>query len=237
MKAIVTGHSRGLGAALVRALAARGIPVLGLARSHAEGMGALVHQVKLDLSDSAALAAWLTGPQLNAFCDDQETLLINNAGMVQPVGPAHSQDLAGIGAAVALNVTAPLMLAAAVARLAGRKRIVHISSGAARAPYAGWAIYCATKAALDHHARAAALDETPGLRICSLAPGIIDTAMQAAIRATPDALFPARDKFVALHRDGELRDPARCAAELLDYVFSEHFGAHPVEDLRHLTQV
>lgn len=231
MKAIVTGHTRGLGAALAQALAARGVAVLGLARGHADVAG--IAQVRLDLADSAALAAWLKSAELTDFFAGADTaLLFNNAGVVEPIGPSQSQDFAAIGAAVALNVAAPLMLAAAVARLPGAKRIVHISSGAGRAPYAGWNIYCATKAALDHHARATAADGTPGLRICSLAPGIIDTAMQAAIRATPDQLFPMKDKFVDLHRNGELADPADCARHLIDYALSDDFGRNPVQDLR-----
>lgn len=234
MKAIVTGHSKGLGAAIARELAARGIAVLGIARGRADDLGPLVCQARLDLSDSVALAAWLDGPALRDFVGDEAVLLINNAGVVEPIGASEQQDVAAIGMAVALNVAAPLMLAAAVARMAGDKRIVHISSGAARTAYAGWNIYCATKAALDHHARAAALDGTPGLRVCSLAPGIIDTAMQAAIRATPDALFPARDRFVALHREGQLSDPAVCAAQLVDHVLSERFGRDAVADLRDL---
>lgn len=235
MKAILTGHSKGLGAALAHELAGRGIPVLGLARGELPAAGPLVRQVRLDLADSAALAAWLAGPELGAFVDgDAQTLLINNAGVVEPIGPSERQDPAAVARAVALNVAAPLMLTAALARLPGDKRVVHISSGAGRSPYAGWNIYCATKAALDHHARAAALDGTPGLTICSLAPGIIDTPMQATIRATDDALFPMKERFIELHRDGALTDPAACAAQLVEFVLGARFGREPVADLRSL---
>jgi NAD(P)-dependent dehydrogenase (short-subunit alcohol dehydrogenase family) len=235
MKAIVTGHSKGLGAALARELAGRGIEVLGVARGRLDD-GAL-QQVALDLGESAALAAWLAGPELAAFVGvEQRILLINNAGVVEPIGPSERQDPAAIALAVALNVAAPLMLTAAVARLAGEKRVVHVSSGAARSPYAGWNIYCATKAALDHHARAAALDGTPGLAICSLAPGIIDTPMQATIRATSGELFPMKERFVELHRDGALATPAQCAVQLVDYVLSDRFGREPVADLRSVAQ-
>lgn len=235
MKAIVTGHSKGLGAALARELARRDIPVLGLARGALDVADPRITELALDLADSAALAAWLAGPGLSEFVGgDRNTLLINNAGVVEPIGPSEQQDPAAVARAVALNVAAPLMLTAALARLAGDKRIVHISSGAGSAPYAGWNVYCATKAALDHHARAAALDGTPGMSICSLAPGIIDTGMQAIIRATPDALFPLKERFVALHRDGDLAAPDDCARQLIAYVLGEAFGKAPVADLRNL---
>ncbi len=239
MKAIVSGHTKGLGAALAEELARRGIAVLGLARGGAPALAArypaLIDEVALDLADNAALARWLEGPALTDFFrGSRVALLFNNAGTVQPIGALPHQDVAAVGQAIALNVGAPLMLAAALARLAGERRIVHVSSGAGRAAYAGWSVYCATKAALDQHARAVALDAQPGLRICSLAPGVVDTPMQAEIRHSSSDLFPARQRFIDLQRDGELTAPAQCAVHLVDYALSERFGANPVEDVRSL---
>ena len=71
------------------------------------------------------------------------------------------------------------------------RRILHVSSGAGRKPYAGWSIYCATKAAIDQHARCVALDRTPHLLISSVAPGVIDTEMQAEIRSSTSKLSPS----------------------------------------------
>jgi NADP-dependent 3-hydroxy acid dehydrogenase YdfG len=237
MRAILTGHTHGLGEALATTLRARGIPVLGIARGRSpqpddDGLT----QVALDLADAAALARWLAGDALARFVAAADrVLLINNAGTLGPVAPAGRQGAAAIARAVALNVAAPLALTDAVIAAtahAAERRIVHISSGAARTPYAGWSIYCATKAALDQHARAVALDAPAGTRIVSLAPGVIDTAMQAQIRATPLADFPNRARFEALQRDGALLTPADCARRLIDYLLSTHFGAEPVADLR-----
>jgi benzil reductase ((S)-benzoin forming) len=241
MKAILTGHTRGLGAAIAENLLGRGIPVLGVAR----GMNAelaqrfpALEQVALDLADADALAHWLEGAQLKRFLAAcKSALLINNAGVVQPVGPLPAQELAAIARAVSLNVTAPLLLASAVASASppeAEKRMLHVSSGAARSAYPGWSIYCATKAALDHHARAVALDATPKLRICSLAPGVIDTDMQAEIRKTPLERFPIRERFEALKREGSLSEPKECAARLVDYLLSAGFGQAAVADLRDL---
>jgi benzil reductase ((S)-benzoin forming) len=239
-KAILTGHTKGLGAALAAELMGRGIAVLGLARGSAADLAArfpqALVQVELDLADSAALAAWLAGGALTDWIAGAESvLLINNAGTVQPVGPLASQDPAAIARAVALNVAAPMMLASAVAAARGLRtetRIVHVSSGAGRSPYPGWSVYCATKAALDQHARAVALDQDVNLRICSLAPGVVDTGMQAEIRATPLERFPLRQRFDELKRAGELADPAQCARQFVDFVLDQHFGKSPIEDLR-----
>ncbi len=240
IKAILTGHTKGLGAAIASDLLGRGIPVLGLARGSAPELAArypqALAQVGLDLSDSAALAAWLAGGALKAWLADCGTvLLINNSGTVQPVGPLALQDPAAIARAVALNVAAPMMLASAVTAARALRvecRILHVSSGAGRSAYPGWSVYCATKAALDQHARAAALDHNVNLRICSLAPGVIDTGMQAEIRATSLELFPLRQKFDELKRAGELADPAQSAHRLVDHLLGNQFGKTPVDDLR-----
>jgi benzil reductase ((S)-benzoin forming) len=242
MRAILTGHSRGLGAALAAELLSRGIDVLGISRvknaALPQRFPAALTQVELDLSDPALTATWTAGDTLQRFLSGSDTtLLINNAGMVQPVGPLASQDTLSISRAVSLNVAAPMMLAAAftaAAAQSGDKRILHVSSGAGRNPYPGWSVYCATKAALDHHARAVASDQTSGVRICSLAPGVVDTDMQAEIRASALDRFPLRERFEALKRDGGLASPEACAQNLIDYLLSERFGESPVTDLREL---
>lgn len=239
IKAIVTGHTKGLGAAMARELLNRQIPVFGLARGSADDLAGrfagTCTQVEIDLGDVQSLNHWLGGPALKDYladCDD--ALLINNAGVVQPVGPLHGQDHAAVGMAVSLNVAAPMMLAAAVARIMQGKqcRILHVSSGAGSSAYPGWSVYCATKAALDHHARAVALDGAAGVRICSLAPGVIDTGMQAEIRQTPVERFPMRERFVQLKQEGALVAPEVAARGVVGYLLGEGFGRKAVDDLR-----
>ena len=106
VKAVLTGHSRGLGAAIAAELAGRGIPVLALARQQGAATQG-VTQVALDLSDTAALCAWLAGGTLKSYLADADTaLLINNAGMLQPVGPLTGHDPAEIARAIGLNANA-----------------------------------------------------------------------------------------------------------------------------------
>ena len=234
MKAIVTGHTKGLGAAIAAELVKRGIPVLGLARSRSGAASPLLTEREVDLSDCAALAAFLQGDTLgNWLRDEGATLLVNNAGVVSPVGPLAEQDPLAVLRAATLNVAAPLALAASVVRASrGERRILHVSSGAGRNAYPGWSVYCATKAALDRHAEAVLLDGDTSVRCCSLAPGVIDTGMQAEIRATPEANFPMKERFVQMKQEGALASPADCAARLVDFLLAPGFGTQAVADLR-----
>ncbi|HIV71125.1 MAG TPA: SDR family oxidoreductase [Candidatus Aquabacterium excrementipullorum] len=241
-QAIVTGHSRGLGEAIAADLLGRGIAVLGLSRATNEALAGrypgLLQQTALDLADTAHLQAWLQAGTLARFTEGAErVLLVNNAGVVQPMGAAGILDAAQLAQAVALSVTAPLLLANALVASTDDKvqrRVLHVSSGAARKPYAGWSVYCATKAALDMHARASQLDEVPGLLISSVAPGVIDTEMQSDIRAASEDDFPLRARFEALKREGQLESPVEVAHKLVDHLLSPAFGVEAVVDLREL---
>lgn len=246
-KVILTGHSQGLGAALAAALLTRGDQVLALSRSGnpelAKAFGANLAEHSIDLSDMGALSDWLAGDGISRFLDGAKTaVLINNAGVVSPIGPPGRQGAAQISQAVALNVAAPLMLSDALLQVTDprgesggpERRIMHISSGAARSAYSGWSIYCATKAALDHHARSVVEDNIAALRIESLAPGVIDTQMQAQIRSTGVDRFPARERFEAMKREGALASAEASAAIIAAHLFSDQFGRVTTTDVRQL---
>ena len=238
--AVVTGHSQGLGAAIAAELLSRNVHVLGLARRGnadlSKRFGGLLSEVRLDLADSAKLVEWLQSDALGRFLGGFPlAVLVNNAGMLQPIGPLETQDVTLVSRAVAVNVAAALMMSAAFVTASGNasdRRILHISSGAARNAYAGWSVYCATKAALDHHARAVALDRTPGLRISSVAPGVIDTEMQAEVRASTDEKFPDRERFVTMKREGTLRRPDEAGRDVVTYLLSDRFGSEPATEVR-----
>ncbi len=240
MKAIVTGHSRGLGEGIVKALLARGVEVMGIARHGNPALAGQLQEVALDLADATAVQAWLAGGELQAFLTGApQALLVNNAGLVTPVGAPGKLGAQHIAQAVAVNVTAALVLTdafVAVTQDCPDRRVLHVSSGAGRSPYSGWSTYCATKAALDMHAQAVALDAVANLRIGSVAPGVIDTAMQAAIRGTDKSDFPNLERFVALKQEGALDDAGDAGARLAAYAMGKSFGTEPVTDLRTLAR-
>jgi benzil reductase ((S)-benzoin forming) len=236
---IVTGASRGLGRALAEQLAAAGHEVLGLSRQ-APPAPAGIEQWPCDLSQplpvAERMAAWLAGKDGSAYASIN---LINNAALLATPAPLVSSDLATLSAAVRVGLEAPLVLSAAFLQATrtwpGQRRIVHISSGLGRRAMASSAAYCAVKAGLDHLARAQALEEAlqaNGAKVCSLAPGVIDTDMQAQLRSAPAEGFPDRSMFVALQSKGQLDSPPEAAAKVIAYMLRPSFGSNPVGDVR-----
>lgn len=244
---IVTGSSRGLGAALAEQLLAPGATVLGIARrrhptleAQAAGVGATALQWEHDLADSAPAAdrlqAWLRGIDPAGL---QRADLINNAGVIGHVGPVDGSGSAELAQALRVGLESALLLSAAFLRgTAGwrvPRRILFISSGLGRRAMAGSAVYCAAKAGMDHLARAMALDEAwrpDGARVVSLAPGVIDTDMQVELRSAEPAGFPDRERFVQLKTQGQLASPTEAAARVLRFLERQDFGAEPVTDVR-----
>ncbi|WP_144633553.1 SDR family oxidoreductase [Bordetella genomosp. 13] len=244
--AILTGASRGLGAALARGLARPGVRLITLARrddaelaEHARAQGAQLEQIKVDLSDLGAAQSAADRIADALPRDARRYLLINNAGTVQPVAScAELDDPAAITAAFNLNVSAVMLLTArfvqAVQGLqAADRRVLNISSGAGRNPTAGWGVYCATKAALDMYTRVLKQEQGEGgVRAVSLAPGIVDTDMQEAIRGSDPASFPNLAKFQEFKTAGQLAAPADVAARILAYLDRDDFGTTDIDDIR-----
>lgn len=237
--AIVTGHSQGLGNEIARSLLAKDVHVLGISRGSAPTLNqqfpGQFQEVSLNFACADEVSQWLGSGAMETFFSGCNTaILVNNAGVVKPIGAPGTLGNDVVAQAVQVNVTVPLMFAnqfvLATADLTDR-RLAHISSGAGHTPYAGWSTYCATKAALDMHARAVALDNIAGLSVVSMAPGIIDTAMQATIRETEPGQFPKRDQFRQLKEEGHLASPEQVGGKLADYCLSENFGTEPVDDI------
>jgi len=246
---IITGASRGLGAALTEALIdpehrlicmARSKAPLDALRKRAKASNCDLTPLSVDLSDARKATTALT----KALADIDPTTctsvcLINNAGVVEPVCMADKLLPRDIAVGIHVNVVAPMALTALFLKLTAdwqaERMVLNISSGAAHRPYAGWSFYCASKAALDQFTRCVALEQqglTNGARIASVAPGVIDTAMQEAIRGKTTEEFRELPRFVALKESGQLASPADVAQRLLRYLARADFGATPVDDVR-----
>jgi NAD(P)-dependent dehydrogenase (short-subunit alcohol dehydrogenase family) len=88
---------------------------------------------------------------------------------------------------------------------------------------------------MDHFTRCMALDEAlvpNGARVCSLAPGVIDTDMQVQLRGADADLFPDRAMFTGLHTQGQLSSTEDCARRVLAYLGRPDFGSNPTGDVR-----
>ncbi|HEY8880472.1 MAG TPA: SDR family NAD(P)-dependent oxidoreductase [Roseateles sp.] len=228
---IVTGSSRGLGAALVQQLAQPGNAVVGIARRLHPALQA--EQWTLDLADplpaAERLQAWL-----RANTGWQSATLINNAALLSEPGPLAASDLTQLSAALRVGLEAPTLLSRVfLAETAGvpTRRILNISSGLGRRAMAGSAAYCAVKAGLDHLSRALALEE-PDVGIVSLAPGVIDTDMQIQLRGADPQRFPEQTRFQGLKDGGQLQTAEATAAAIVSYCMRPDFGKTVVADIR-----
>jgi benzil reductase ((S)-benzoin forming) len=242
---VLTGASRGLGAALARQLAGADVKMLTISRRpdlslQANANGADLEQWAMDLANdigaAAKLEAWLR--QLDA-ARLSSAMLINNAGLLGRVGPIDVSDAETLAAVLRVGLEAPMLLTSAFLRATRQwavdKRVLNISSGAGRRPIAGWAAYCAAKAGLDHFSRVTALDEQQQVnpaRIVSLAPGVIDTDMQATLRAADAAGFPDKPMFENLKTSGQLAAPDAAASRVIAALKRPDFGREPVADVR-----
>ena len=97
------------------------------------------------------------------------------------------------------------------------------------------ALYCATKAGLDHFTRCLALDEAlqpHPASVVSLAPGVIDTDMQTELRSAKGAGFPDQAVFQQMKQSGALSSPEDAAQRVLNYLNRPDFGSQPVADVR-----
>jgi NAD(P)-dependent dehydrogenase (short-subunit alcohol dehydrogenase family) len=228
--AVITGASRGLGAGLARGFRERGLR-LGLCARSAPVFGDAADVVaeRLDVRDPAALAAFAATVEARFGAID---LWINNAGLLEPIDPLRDVAPDAARAHLEVNVLGVLLGTQAfvrhLRRRGGEGVLVNISSGAARKPYAGWSVYCASKAAVDRLTECVALEEAAhGLRAYAVAPGVIDTDMQALIRATPTARFPDAPRFVELKRENRFSTPPFVAEQILALAFDP--AARPAE--------
>ena len=244
---ILTGASRGLGLAMARQLLQPSNTVLCISRSSNETLavqakqkGAYLMQWTQDLAlgadASARLEQWLHEQNGNAFAS---TALINNAGVIPRIGPLSEADTDDLSHALRVGLEAPMQLTSAYLRATsswpGVRKVLNISSGLGRRAMASQAGYCAAKAGMDHFTRCVALEEAlkaNGAKVCSLAPGVIDTAMQKQLRAAGSAAFPDQSRFLSLKSSGSLSSPEEAAQRVLTVLMRADFGGTPVADVR-----
>ena len=188
---VVTGSSRGIGAAAVRLFAEAGARVTLMARSADPieeiageiGESACAHTC--DVADFAAVRGAMDAAVSQFGPVD---ILVNNAGAIEPIAHLGTIDPEAWGAVIDINLKgvfhcARTVLPAMLDRRSGT--IVNVSSGAAIHPLEGWSTYCASKAGAKMLTRCMDLEvREHGVRVLGLSPGTVATQMQREIKAS-----------------------------------------------------
>ncbi len=249
---ILTGASRGIGEALTRKLIEPGNTVFAVSRSMnedlvelASGLNVPLFYFEHDLSFREEAELFINEVFSHIQLSDSDRIaLVNNAGMLEPVAPLKTIDLALAEKHLNLNFLAPLVLSSVflskTASFNNSKVILNISSGASFIPYSGWSIYCSSKAGLDMLTKVAGLEQVAEkypTKIFALAPGIIETTMQETIRKTNENMFPERDSFIKLFEDGKLAKPDDVARIILKTLFSNSILTGSVVTIDQLKEI
>lgn len=228
---IITGASRGIGEALAHVLAAEsGNIILHLvARSSLSELmeslskrGTQVFTYSFDLSRTDGIEV-LTKELFSNITDTSAGVaLVNNAGMLAPMGPIGKHDTETYRTNLEVNFVAPVLLCQEfikrTAGFTGHRQILNVSSGAALNPYYGWSHYCSTKAGLDMLTKCVALEHGKALSVHGFNPGRTDTRMQNEIREQSPEDFEHVDNFVQAYQKGALNAPedvARMMGQIL----------------------
>ncbi len=217
--AIITGASRGIGAATAREFAAQGAKVFLTARSRDE-----IEAIVLEIRAAGGEAEFLASDMSRYFgveivvrrCIEafgRVDIMVNNAGVIDPIARITDSDPALWAKTVEVNLNAvyyglravlPTMLEQ------GSGTIINISSGAAHSPLEGWSHYCAAKAGAAMLTQMAHLENGDVVDVVGLSPGTVRTDMQVRIKAS--GINPVSEMDPAVHIPAEW--PARAIAWL-----------------------
>lgn len=236
--ALVTGAGRGIGREIAIGLAHAGARVAALARSPAQvaettklirRAGGEGLSVTADVTDATARSEALRGIA-EAF--GPVDIIVNNAGVVWPLGPSAQVDADAWTANLMTNVVAVAALTFAVLpSMVGRGwgRIVNVSSGIVVNPggMVGGNAYVTGKAALEAHTLNLAAEVAgSGVTANVYRPGSVDTAMQEFVRTRDETAIPdLRRRFADTYRNGRLISPQTSASVLLARLASGATGA------------
>lgn len=224
---LVTGASRGIGAAAARAFAAAGATVGVMARDP-KAVAALAEEIDgVALAGDVARAADMDSAVATLLGKTGRLdVLVNNAGLIGPIAGLADAEPDDWSQAIDVNLKGVfhgIRAALPVMRGQGGGTILTVGSGAAHAPQEGWSAYCASKAGALMLTRSLHLEaQEDGIRAISLSPGTVATDMQAAIRDS--GMNPVSQLDWSVHIPPEW--PARalvwmCSAEADAYLGDE----------------
>lgn len=235
---IITGGSNGIGKAIAQKYFDENFTVFSISRSKAIGVS--YQQIEGDLSNTSeavsSLQSIFSQLEINAV---SSITLINNAGSLGEINTLGNLTPEKISKTIQLNTTTPLILTNEFIRstkeLNYKKQIINISSGAALNPYAGWSVYCSSKAAIDMITKTTATEQeevTNGVKCIAIYPGVVDTNMQTAIRKTTESEFKNVQRFKELKKNNELYSPEFVAKRIFEIDMKNQLNNGDIIDIR-----
>lgn len=229
--AVVTGGSRGIGAATAEELAQQGVAVVLAARSE-DDIEELARKIEAEGGKASAIACDVAkyddvaaAVELCRSTYGTVDILVNNAGVIDPISRLAESDPDGWDQAIDINVKGVyhgLRAAIPIMEAQGSGVIVNISSGAATSALEGWSHYCASKAAALMLTRCADKEyRDKGIRVVGLSPGTVATEMQVSIKAS--GINPVSQMDFSAHIAPEW--PAKAVAWLCTEAAAEYAGS------------
>ncbi|OHD62508.1 MAG: hypothetical protein A2014_01545 [Spirochaetes bacterium GWF1_49_6] len=189
---IISGASRGLGAALVKVLAEPGNTLFCISRTRddvlireAQEKGCVIEWLLYDLNNILQIDTLISMIFQKIDKPNAEGIyLVNNAGVIQPLGSVEKASSAEIQKNVQVNIAAPMVLAARFIDLCrdfGKRKMILNITATVREPRADWACYFSAKAAIDYFTKCVGkekMKDKNAVKIISVAPGIMNTDMR-----------------------------------------------------------
>lgn len=218
---VITGASKGIGAGLAKIYSGKNIALGLCARSNPVEVKGKVISRTFDVVDAKAMQDFAQSV-IEAF--GKIDLWINNAGTLAPIGPLRDLDAQEFSTALEVNVVGTFNGTKAFVnhlhRRDGQGVLINISSGAANSGYEAWSCYSASKAGINRLTESVALEESDyGLRAYAVAPGVVDTDMQATLRSCSVEQFPMVGKFLDIKASNKFNSIEFVANQLLDIAF------------------
>lgn len=214
---IVTGSSRGLGKELFEVILKKNHYVVGVSRKRSKGSENV--QEHYFYADFTVNDFEITTIVEDIFLkqDITEIILINNAGVIEPISKMEQiEDFQEVENHINVNYLAPIKLVNQILKIKGDRllKIINISTGAAKRPIAGWALYCSSKVAISMYLKTIELEDN-NVFLEEIDPGIMDTDMQKIIRNSNEEDFPLVQDFISYKENNKLKSPKEVANQIL----------------------
>ncbi len=214
---LITGTSSGIGFAIAREYLETGARVFGISRRYHNRLRPYANysHLSFDLTEPGLLTEDVLRKLLGRVRRVDQVIL--NAGMLPPIGDMRETSLEEIFRVMNVNVWANKVLIDLLSKLVPEVyQVVAISSGAAVRGARGWNAYAISKAAFKMMIQLYA-KELPDTHFSSIAPGVVDTAMQAHIAGLKkDDRFRVVERLTQMRRNNEMTSPEESALRLIE---------------------